>query len=523
MSNRINQEEFVRRVIERWGEGRWDLSLSHYEGINVHLYVRCLVHGGVCRTTPKTLWRGQNPCDSCISTNRHIKFGVGDFIRLLARQWAPCRWIFVESDFCDLDTPMKVICRLHNFSTIVKPLTLVNGYNPCFLCRTMKQSHQLSQEEFVRRVYERWGSEHWDLSEAVYKGIETYLSVRCILHDSYCQTNPKMLWRGQSPCKECPSLMKKDTQSRQSCSTLKQNNLGQKEFVRRVYQRWGENRWGLEYAVYRGVNTHIYVTCRIHQLSCRTTPKTLWRGQNPCNVCRPSPKHSSVDTKVIIGELRLMWGHEQWDIPHIEYCDLDTPINVTCRIHGLSISVKPVILLSGFNPCIQCQPAKDESALTKRTAPRLTQQDFVDRVFDMWGEDHWDLSEAVYRGVDTHLNVRCLFHGDVCRTTPKTLWRGQNPCKKCRARGVRPRNQCIKRVVEQPLPTSHREFSQQVREVWGEGRWDLSRVRYMSPVKPVSVTCLLHNIPARISPQSLLAQKNPCAECRQTEQDKADE
>ena len=103
--------------------------------------------------------------------------------------------------------------------------------------------------------------------------------------------------------------------------------------------------------------------------------------------------------------------------------------------------------------------------------PRLTQEQFLTRVKDRWG-DKWDFTSTVYISNRVKVTITCREHGDF-EVRPSNLLSGQG-CPQCSSQSA-------------GLPT----FLERSRAKWGD-RWDYSQTEYVNTKTKVTIICKEH-------------------------------
>ncbi len=129
----------------------------------------------------------------------------------------------------------------------------------------------------------------------------------------------------------------------------------------------------------------------------------------------------------------------------------------------------------------------------------LTQEEFIRRCIERFGNDIFDFSETVYVNSKTKVKVKCKKCGYVWEVLPYALLRSKG-CKKC----------TIKRNSDK-RKMSLEEFIKEATEVH-KGKYDYSKVIYVNCDTPITVICPEHG-EFQTTPYRHLRRKEGCPKC----------
>lgn len=103
--------------------------------------------------------------------------------------------------------------------------------------------------------------------------------------------------------------------------------LTTEDFIHRARSVHGD-KYDYSQSVYTGKDKSIVIICPIHGKFLQT-PNNHWKGKG-CATCSGNKKYSTSD---FIAKSRSVHGHTyQYD--HVHYVNVDTPVSITCPIHG---------------------------------------------------------------------------------------------------------------------------------------------------------------------------------------------
>lgn len=136
---------------------------------------------------------------SGIQRKKRKKVDVNEFIRRANKRHGVGRYDYSKVSFDSQEEHVTIICP-HHGEFLMQARTHIRGRG-CRKCWIESPKKIKSQNHFINRVQEIHG-DHFDLSESIYKGCESLVTVRCIYHDYYHETTPKKLYKGYG-CKLC--------------------------------------------------------------------------------------------------------------------------------------------------------------------------------------------------------------------------------------------------------------------------------------------------------------------------------
>ncbi len=378
---------------------------------------------------------------------------------------------------------------------------------------------KLSQEEFITRAEATWG-DHYLLDKVQYKSMHEKITVGCRKH-GYFSISPNMFFRGGG-CKKCAfetvgnklrstktdflekaRKVHKDryildkvqyTGAREKVEIVCREHgpwlvqatsflsgcgcpkcagtatTTQQEFLERVREVHGEDKYDFSEAEYVNLTTNVKVVCRVHGVFW-ITPGILLRGSGcrACGIERISSKQTMTQQEFLERAIEK-WGGSL-DFSKVLYEKSNKKIEIICPSHGIFWS-RPNNILQGYG----CPKCGFETTANKK---RRTQEDFIQKAYDVHGEQY-DLSSAVYgkTGMDK-VQIICKQHGPF-EIKPSSFLKGHG-CP-----------QCAIESTSGKLRLAQEEFIQKARRVHGN-KFDLSRSKYgKNSSEKVEVICHKH-------------------------------
>ena len=241
--------------------------------------------------------------------------------------------------------------------------------------------------------------------------------------------------------------------------------LTQEEFLRRAKAVHGPDRYILHRVTYINAKTKVEIICPEHG-SWMITPDNFLHGQG-CPKCgiKKASKSKTLTQEEFIERVNKI-HQNRYSFSKSVYKGVSEEVEVICPEHG-SWWTCPSNLFEGHG-CPKCAGTA-----------KLTQEEFIERVKAVHGEGRYDLSRLRYTNAFTKVMVICPKHG-AWMAVPQHLAKGVG-CPKCG----------WERTGESRRLTQE-EFIAKVKAVHGEGRFDLSRVKYTSSTNKVKVICPKH-------------------------------
>lgn len=122
---------------------------------------------------------------------------------------------------------------------------------------------------------------------------------------------------------------------------------------------------------------------------------SLYSGHK-CNKC--SGRYVT-DTESFIKYSKLLHG-DKYDYSKVDYTDSHTPVTVKCNKCGNYFDILPNYHLTG----IGCKICGQKESIKKRT---LSQEEFKEKIFKIFGKDRYDLTNAIYTRGKDYVTVKC--------------------------------------------------------------------------------------------------------------------
>jgi hypothetical protein len=157
---RYTQEEFLERIIDRYGVGKFDLSKVRFIGSKVPVRIRCIEHDLKFLFRPTRILRAKKrtgTCPQCVKDAKRDKIkdhdaAKQDFIEKSVVIWGD-RFDYSAVDYFNNRIKIEVRWVEHDLSFWVIPYHHLNK-SGCPLCKssTTRRSRLLTQQEFEQRI-----------------------------------------------------------------------------------------------------------------------------------------------------------------------------------------------------------------------------------------------------------------------------------------------------------------------------------------------------------------------------------
>lgn len=207
MSARHTNESFVAAAKKVHGD-RYDYSKVAYATQNVHVTIKCVVHGDFTITPRKHL--DGSGCRKCYidSTRKSPE----EFIAQ-ARAVHGDRYDYSKVEYKNTNKLVTIVCPEHG-EFKQTPRSHLNGYK-CIKCSGVNLK---SQDEFLRLAREKHGDKY-DYSKTVYRGSKEKITLICPTHGEFSQT-AEVHYTGGG-CRKCNVIDRSRAASRERFTKTK--------------------------------------------------------------------------------------------------------------------------------------------------------------------------------------------------------------------------------------------------------------------------------------------------------------
>jgi len=204
MTNRITNEEFIRRVREIHGD-EYDLSVTVYNGARKDVSLICRKHGLFTLKAMDITGKKKSGCRLCgiERRGRARMISKEEFLRR-AEKIHGNKFDYSEIEYVDYETKIRIVCQLHGPFNQTPKKHLVSDYG-CFDCsyeqRWERRKDRITTEVFIRRAQEKHGL-RFDYSLVEYIDPKTEVEIICPDHGPFSQI-PDVHLKAKYGCGEC--------------------------------------------------------------------------------------------------------------------------------------------------------------------------------------------------------------------------------------------------------------------------------------------------------------------------------
>lgn len=184
------------------------------------------------------------------------------------------------------------------------------------------------------------------------------------------------------------------------CTSCSDRDKSTEKFIEKAQAIHG-NKYVYDMTLYKNSKQHVVITCRIHG-DYRQTPNMHLSGNGcpDCGIESAKEKLRKLPSDFLKEAISLHGNNYIYD--KTDYINCNTPVTITCRIHGDFMQV-PSDHLSGCG-CPSC--ALENNSLNRR----LTTEEFIQRAICKHNDTYqYDCSK--YITAEHKVDIRCKSHG----------------------------------------------------------------------------------------------------------------
>ena len=249
------------------------------------------------------------------------------------------------------NTKVIIICPEHG-EFQQSPHAHINNKSGCPQCGRAKSvaKHTKNTETFIAEANKIHNS-FYNYSKTAYKNNDTKIIITCPIHGDFKQT-PNNHIHCKSGCPKCAANQKLTTN----------------EFIQRTQAIYG-NAYDYSHVNYKDSNTHVTVICLIHG-PFQTIPNNHINNHTGCPNCTTPNTNNTSTTEEFIKKAESV--HEKtYDYTKTQYTNYNTPLTITCKIHG-EFQQSPRCHLRGSG-CPKCGAHKAHAATISKPEEQLYQ------------------------------------------------------------------------------------------------------------------------------------------------------
>ena len=331
----LTTDQFVTKAKAVHGD-KYDYSKVVYKDTKSKVEIICPTHG-VFWQQPREHLAGRN-CQACAKAVTGEKFrSTSDEFISKAKSIHGDRYGYTHVDYLNNHTKIQITCSTHGgFWQTPNAHLLGQG------CPACGGRLKLTTDQFVAKAKEVHG-DRYDYSGSVYVTAKDPVKIICKTHGEFWQI-PNNHTQGAG-CSLCVPRIIENTE----------------EFIRRAKLTHGD-RYKYDKSVYVDGCGKLIIVCGRHGDFEQSSSEHI-RGKG-CPKCAAEHRGdlARYTEKDFLQKARLVHG-DKYDYSGVEYIDLRTKINITCKKHGI-FQQKPINHLRGSG-CLTCKSSKGELIIAK--------------------------------------------------------------------------------------------------------------------------------------------------------------
>lgn len=249
-----------------------------------------------------------------------------------------------------------------------------------------------------------------------------------------------------------------------------------KKFIDKCIKKFGD-KFDYSKVVYKGAHEKVEIGCKKHGFFKISATNFLQRGN--CPICGKEPDKKKLFNDFVL-KAKSLYG-EKYLYDNTQYKNCKSKIIVTCKEHG-DFLVPPDRFIQG-QECPLC---------VKEKKRKTFESNFILRLRKIFG-GHFDLSKLHYINEDTPITLICKEHGEFSIKPSSIL--DIKYCPLCRS-DKKTQKEAYDKLLKQEVAHAKKNtiienFLARAKEIH-QGKYDYSKVNYISALKKVCIICPEH-------------------------------
>lgn len=399
MVKKLTKEEFVIKARQKHGD-KYNYDKVIYVNSTTVVDIYCNSCQKLFSQRPDSHLQGKG-CKECGIKASHPIMSIDEFV-CRSRAVHGDKYNYSQVYIKTVNDDVTIICPEHG-PFLQRPINHYWQKQGCPKCGLVKlgMSIRSNTEDFIRKARDIHGNKY-GYEHVKYIKADEPVEIFCPDCGKYFFQKPKTHLIGHG-CILCAN----------------NKPIGTEEFIRRAKEVWGE-RYTYENTEYTSNKRKIHVTCREHG-GWLATPSDFLNGHG-CPDCG----------KIKVGESKRLTQKEfierattihngKYDYSKVAYVNNDTPVIITCPIHG-DFTQAPSNHLGGQG-CKFCKIDKQKRIF------KMGKEKFIEKARKIHGS-FYDYSKVEYVNNKTDVVVICPEHGPFL-VAPQDHIQGMNGCPKC--------------------------------------------------------------------------------------------
>lgn len=208
---------------------------------------------------------------------------------------------------------------------------------------------RLTTNEIIQNFKNTHGSTY-DYSLVDYKGDSKKVKIICKIHGEFEQ-QPGAHYRQKQGCPQCGNI-----------KLGKSQQIGNKEFIKRIEKIFGKNKFNYSKLDYKGTHKDVILICKKCGNEEEKDPRTFYAGYGclKCQIRRPNPK--KITKEQFINRSQKIHDNK-YNYSLVDFNTMYDEVEIICSKHG-SFFQKPTVHLHAKSNCPECNITKGEEAIS---------------------------------------------------------------------------------------------------------------------------------------------------------------
>lgn len=454
ISRRKTHDEYVKELAEKNPNLE---PLAQYIDAKTKILHRCKTHNITFEKSPSCALNGSG-CELC-RTDKIRQCRMLSNNEYINKLHASHSHIHVLDEYQGMNIPIIHKCLIHNITWKIAPSNMLSviGCSECtkdsYRSKMMKTTDQYKIE--LRNI------NHNIIPLECYKGADTSILHKCLVHNYEWMAQPNNLLSGQSTCPKCSQRFRRTNNDYINELAIKYPNI-------------------IALEDFQGMLIPIKHKCTKHNISWSSTPDNILRGHG-CKKCG-AEKSKEKSTKTNAQYIQELSKINSKIIPLELYNGASNPIKHKCLIDDFTWDIAPANLLSGRG-CPKCNnhilrtPLEYKKELQTKNPNIIPLEDYI--------------------GASTNILHKCLIHNVEWKVRPYSVLNGVG-CPLC-----------AKEKIAKANVKSHCQY---VQDLLKSNIHVRPIENYINTTTPILHECMKHHYLWKVAPTRIL-QGYGCPKC----------
>ena len=212
--HRETNESYINKINIKFPNNNliWD-NFKYPKSQSIHTEFHCKLHGKFNSTPNSALNKKIDPCVECTNIIKGQEDKIKDkesFIKKAVEKYGD-KFLYDNIKYSKLnDIVENIYCREHNHYFNINGNSFIHTAKiGCPLCiqDKIKETQRIPQDEIIKRLYEKHGTDKFDFTKSIYEGNDKTIEVKCNTCDTIFYPIVNNILRGTG-CPHCAELAK---------------------------------------------------------------------------------------------------------------------------------------------------------------------------------------------------------------------------------------------------------------------------------------------------------------------------